>query len=111
MVCAGEDIDKFMTETGGDALDAVAYLENKEQLDRVLEELNRAASGLARNEAHEREEEVIRELLASGEPVIEDAHVNSIEGDQLAGHWDCHYVLDDDDGLSEMDWDSWDFES
>ena len=52
-------------------------------------------------------------MLWSEEPVIDDVHVNSFEGDQLEGYWDCNYVLLDDthDSLDEMDWDSWDLES
>ena len=89
-------------------------MERKEELDEVLEQLDRVSRGLAPTVEQEQEEQEIIATLASGEePVIDDEHVTSFEGDHLEGYWDCHYVLLDDthDSLSEMDWDSWDLES
>ena len=44
-------------------------------------------------------------------PVVDDVHVHSFEqDDHLEGYWDGEVYVLEDDSLSEVDWDSWDFE-
>ena len=62
----------------------------------------------------EQNEEVdqMSEIFQSVEPpVFDDVHVHSFDqDDHLEGQWDGEIYVLEDDNLSEMDWDSWNFE-